>query len=77
MTGAVLDRPRSLLSTCPREAEAPSGGRVTLEERLGSALAELQQSGHSECPICHERMVVSRAGARETGACGSCGTRLT
>jgi hypothetical protein len=75
MTGAVLDRP-TLLSDRP----ALDGGG-TLEELLTAALREAQANGSSECPVCHARMVSTRArgGAAAGGAaeCGGCGSRLS
>ena len=68
MTPAVLDRPAS------RFAEQLGGGRVTLEERLNSALHEARGNGSTECPVCHARMAPTSAAA---AACGGCGSELT
>ncbi len=86
MTPAVLDRP-----TCVTERPLLGGGG-TLEELLSAALAEAQANGSSECPVCHARMVSTRAGATCAGetpagaacagelpaaGCSSCGSRLS
>jgi len=67
MTGAVLDRP-----DCSA-ARPPLDGGATLEELLTSALAQARSEGHTDCPVCHAPMAVTRAGAECTG----CGSRLT
>jgi transcription initiation factor IIE alpha subunit len=68
MTAAVLDRPRFA------QPELDGGG--TLEEMLDSALEQARGSGSTECPVCHARMSLTRAGAREA-ECGGCGSRLS
>ena len=57
----------------PSGSARPSGGRVTLEERLQSAWRGLHAAGAAECPLCGGRMTLA-AGA---GECGGCGGRLT
>ena len=79
MTAAVLDRPVS------GQLDLDGGG--TLEELLSAALDETRANGSTECPACHARMIVTRAGAREAegasaeaprGAeCTGCGSRLS
>jgi hypothetical protein len=68
MTGAVLDRPGT------RRFELD--GALTLEELLSSALRDARMNGAAECPVCHARMNLTRAGAREA-ECGGCGSRLS
>ena len=67
MTGALLDRPAL------RPDVLTVGGRVTLEERLTSALHEARANGNTECPVCHARMTPTGDGAR----CAGCGSRLS
>ena len=76
MTGAVLDRP-----VC-QESLLDGGG--TLEELLNSALSEARANGSTECPVCHARMVPTRArgGAPrapggDAAECSGCGSRLS
>ena len=70
MTAALLDRPA-------RHAHQPAlDGRLTLEERLTAALQQARANGSVDCPVCHARMVSTRAGAREAD-CGGCGSRLS
>jgi tRNA(Ile2) C34 agmatinyltransferase TiaS len=72
VTGALLDRPRSL--SAATDAGPAGGGRVTLEERLEVTLRSLVADGAAECPVCHARM--TRAGDGGGGECGGCGSRL-
>jgi tRNA(Ile2) C34 agmatinyltransferase TiaS len=71
VTPAVLERPAPLFAD--RAAGAVSGGRVTLEERLNSLLHEVRANGSTDCPLCHERMQLTAAGAE----CAGCGSRLS
>jgi hypothetical protein len=71
MTGAVLDRP-----ALHSERPALDGGG-TLEELLNSALHEAHANGSSECPVCHARMVSTRARGGDAAECGGCGSRLS
>ena len=77
MTPAVLDRPAPLFAD--RVAEAVSGGRVTLEERLNSVLHEARTNGSAECPLCHARVRPTAAGAATPASaeCDGCGSRLS
>ena len=68
MTPAVLDRPDI--------AQLDLDGGVTLEELLNRTLHTVHSHGSGECPGCHARMALTRAGAREA-VCGGCGTRLS
>jgi hypothetical protein len=73
MTAAVLERP-----VCQ---ESLLGKGATLESVLCAALDEARTSGSTECPVCHSRMTLMRAGARGMKApvadCGGCGSRLS
>ena len=74
MTAAVLDRPTL------RTGDPEIGDGVTLEQLLTSAHEEARANGSTECPVCHARMISTRA--REGGGllaaeCGGCGSRLT
>jgi len=72
MTGAVLDRPDSLIAhTADQAGQRP----VTLEARLFAALDEARANGGTECPVCHARM--TPAPGRASAECGSCGSRLS
>jgi tRNA(Ile2) C34 agmatinyltransferase TiaS len=68
MTAGVLERP----GVVPDRPELDGGG--TLEELLGSALAEAQTNGTTECPVCEARMTSTRAHEAE---CSGCGSRLS
>jgi hypothetical protein len=72
MTAALLDSPAPLFTQAGARVR-PSGGQMTLEERLRGTWRALQTEGVAECPLCSSRMTL-RDGS---GACGSCGTRLT
>lgn len=67
MTGALLDRP------AVRFDGLTLGGRVTLEERLTSALHEARANGGTECVVCEARMTPAGDGAQ----CAGCGSRLS
>jgi len=73
MTAAVLDRPLS------GQFELDGGG--TLEELLNSALSEARANGSTKCPVCHARMISTRArgvgAAGDSAECGGCGSRLS
>ena len=73
MTGAVLDRP---ILMPDRRLGAPDGGE-TLEELLNSALSETRANGSTECPVCHARMVSTRAQGGDAAECGGCRSRLS
>jgi hypothetical protein len=75
MTPAVLDRPETLIAApMDRTGRRP----VTLEDRLSAALDEARANGSTECPVCHARMSITRAGNSAGAAeCGSCGSRLS
>jgi hypothetical protein len=82
VTPALLDRPASPFAdpaaSPNRAAGHVGGGRVTLEERLNSALHEARTNGSTHCPVCHGRMTRVREGATPDAAqCGSCGSQLT
>jgi hypothetical protein len=83
VTPALLDRPASLFAECaaaggPAAADRLGGGRVTLEERLNSALHATRTNGSTECPVCRARMTPARAGAEPDRAeCGGCGSQLS
>jgi hypothetical protein len=88
VTPALLDRPALPIddpAAGPDRAAGPvaaagavGGGRVTLEERLNSALHEARTNGSTDCPVCHARMTRAREGVTHGGAdCGSCGSQLT
>ena len=68
MTGAVLDRPGT------QRFELDGG--LTLEELLNATLRTARATGSAECPVCHARMTLVRAGAR-AAECGGCGSRLS
>jgi hypothetical protein len=72
MTAALLDSPVRLLTEA-RGPAPPSGGRMTLEERLTGTWRALHADGVAECPLCRSRMTLHQG----SGACGSCGTRLS
>ena len=67
MTPAVLDRPNT--------EQLDFDGGITLEELLNRTLHGVQAEGAAECPVCHGRMALARAGARDA-ECGGCGSRL-
>jgi hypothetical protein len=73
MTPTVLDPPRK--SVVDGSAEALSGGRVTLEERLGRSWQALRTRGTGDCPVCHGRLSM-RAG-RVDASCADCGSLLS
>jgi hypothetical protein len=82
VTPALLDRPASLFADRAAgggpEAERLEGGRVTLEERLNSALHAARTNGSTECPVCRARMTPARTGAEPDRAeCGGCGSQLS
>jgi DnaJ-class molecular chaperone len=66
MTPAVLDRPAS--------DQCELGGGGTLEELLNSALSEARVNGSTECPVCHARVISTRA---HEARCDCCGSRLS
>ena len=72
MTATLLDAPGRLFAESGQPARI-TGGRVTLEERLGSTWRALQAQGVAECPLCHARM--NRV--EGVGECTDCGTRLS
>jgi hypothetical protein len=72
MTAGVLDRPVT------GQFDLDGGG--TLEELLSSALSEAHTNGSTECPVCHARMISTRArggGAAPGAECSGCGSRLS
>jgi hypothetical protein len=71
VTAALLDSPAPLFTQAGAPAR-PSGGRMTLEERLRGTWQALHTEGVAECPLCRARMTL----CGDSGACGSCGTRL-
>jgi hypothetical protein len=72
MTAALLDSPAPLFAQAGAPVR-PSGGRMTLEERLRGTWRALHTEGVAECPLCRSRMTLQD----DSGACGSCGTRLS
>jgi hypothetical protein len=75
MTAGVLERPQVV-------ADRPAlDGGGTLEELLTSALGDARVNGSTECPVCHARMISTRAreaaGAAPSAECGGCGSRLS
>jgi hypothetical protein len=72
MTPALLDAPVRLFGEAG-QPDAATGGRVTLEERLGSTWRALQAQGVAECPVCRARMTR----VEQAGECTSCGSRLS
>ena len=74
MTPALLERPALLGAASTAGGEGASARRrVTLEERLNSALHGARTSGSTECPVCRSRMTLADGGAD----CGGCGSRLS
>jgi hypothetical protein len=72
MSSALLEAPARLFGESPLEA-APSGGRITLEDRLRATWRAANTQGVADCPLCGSHMTLRDAVAE----CGSCGTRLT
>jgi tRNA(Ile2) C34 agmatinyltransferase TiaS len=72
VTAALLDSPVRLFGEAAGPVR-PSGGQMTLEERLTGTWLALQTEGAAECPACGSRMTLSEG----SGACRSCGTRLS
>jgi hypothetical protein len=68
---ARVQSTRRSLRPCP-ERFSPHE-RVTLEERLAGALAELHSAGSTECPLCRAPM----RPAADGGECSGCGSRLS
>ena len=56
-------------------SDARAGGRLTLEQRLDSVWEGLHAGGAADCPVCHERLGLGRAGGAAI-ACGGCGSTL-
>lgn len=72
MSTVVLEPPARLFGESQPLA-APSGGRITLEERLRATWRAANAEGAADCPLCGSRMTLRDAAAE----CGSCGTRLS
>ena len=74
MSATLAERPRVLpASSAGKGLDSRSGGgRLTLEQLLGSVWEGLQADGAAECPLCHGRMARTGAGAK----CGDCGSTL-
>ena len=72
MTPALLDAPVRLFGEQGRP-DGATGGRVTLEERLGSTWRALHAQGVAECTVCGGRM----SKVEHVGECTCCGSRLS
>jgi hypothetical protein len=72
MTAALVDSPVRLFGEAAGPVR-PSGGRMTLEERLTGTWRALQTEGVTECPACRSRMTLREG----SGVCCSCGTRIS
>jgi hypothetical protein len=71
MTPPVLDRPARRAAR--EQCVGGPGRRMTLEQRLDSALSAVQSGAAADCPVCAGPMVAA-GGAAE---CGDCGSRLS
>ena len=71
MTPPVLDRPARRAAR--EQCVGGPGRRMTLEQRLDSALSAAQAGAGADCPVCHGAMVAAGRAAE----CGDCGSRLS